>query len=523
MFTDIDGLWKPAVNVAIHLWDSDTFLDEHLGMAATDWDGRWSFTVNNDDGWFQNGRDIYYTAKLDTTRLSLGSCGFLAGAYEWKSTTHNDLSDGTVLDFGEETGSTDTDALRVFSTLNLAWNHASTTGGFDPGKIDGCFPGSGTFFDGKINIAASDVDGPDSVTHEYGHGVMSRAYSGGDPSPGGSHGFGDCGQNNALSWSEGWATAFMLTLRADGEYNWHEGQGGQPIEAFSSLCRDGRGSEGWVAAALLDLFDINNDSNNGNEDFGRNGASDSNTDNTVALVTMLRDTMVGTQHNNVIAVWNDLAGNLTSAQRPPAQTVMNYNWMPVALPTSCVATKVATQTMKEPDSLLDGLRKFRDHGLKTWPTGRELSNIYYRNSPEIALTLIQNPDLVADALTVMRHFASMGEIITTHERYLKFSLEDPVLVPAGVAAAANRVLSVLNTKGSVDLKRNIVKLRLELTAAQTMKLSGLEQRAQKEKDTLIRAGGTLPPLKTQDFTKASQQALRDQRIQAVIQNSLEHR
>ena len=520
MFTDIDGLWKPAVNVAIHLWDSDTFFDEHLGMVATDWDGRWSFTVNNDDGWFQDGRDIYYTAKLDTTRLSLGSCNFLAGAYEWKSATHNDLSDGTVVDFGEETGSTDTAALQVYSTLNLAWNHSATAGGFDPGKIDGCFPGSGTFYNGRINIEAGDVNGPDSITHEYGHGVMAHAYSGGDPSPGGDHGFGDCGQDNRLSWSEGWATFFMLTLRQDGEYNWDEGVAGQPIEAFGSSCRAGEGSEGWVAAALLDLFDSNNDNNGGNEDFGRNGASDSNTGNTVALATMLRDTMVGTQHNSVVPFWSDLAGNLTSAQRAPAQTIMNYDWLPVILPSSCVATKVATQALPDPDSVLGGLRKFRDHGLKTWPTGRALANMYYRNSPEIALVLLQNPALIADALTVMRHFASVGETLTNHERYLKVTLADTVLVPPEVAAAAGRVLGGLEAKAGADLKKDIVQVRRELASAQTTKFSQLEVRAAAEKQALIRRGGKLPPLLPQGFTKASKEALQDRRIQQVIERSM---
>ena len=115
---------------------------------------------------------------------------------------------------------------------------------------------------------------------------MAHAYSGGDPSPGGDHGFGDCGQNEALSWSEGWATGFMLTLRQDGSYNWHEGDGGQPIEKFRSSCHTGNSNEGWVAAALLDMVDTANDSNGGNEDFGRNGASDSNSGSTVALATM---------------------------------------------------------------------------------------------------------------------------------------------------------------------------------------------------------------------------------------------
>ena len=38
------------------------------------------------------------------------------------------MSDGTVLDFGTETVGSDMDAARVWSTLNLAWNHVAQAG-----------------------------------------------------------------------------------------------------------------------------------------------------------------------------------------------------------------------------------------------------------------------------------------------------------------------------------------------------------------------------------------------------------
>ena len=41
-FQDIDGAWKPLVNVSVNLWDEDTFGDEHLGTTVSDWDGRWT-------------------------------------------------------------------------------------------------------------------------------------------------------------------------------------------------------------------------------------------------------------------------------------------------------------------------------------------------------------------------------------------------------------------------------------------------------------------------------------------------
>ena len=48
--------WRPLVNVSVNLYDEDTFGDEHLATTVTDWNGDWSFSVNNDDGFLQDGR-----------------------------------------------------------------------------------------------------------------------------------------------------------------------------------------------------------------------------------------------------------------------------------------------------------------------------------------------------------------------------------------------------------------------------------------------------------------------------------
>jgi hypothetical protein len=518
VFQDIDGVWKPLVNVSVNLWDSDFLIDENLGAVATDWDGRWSFTVNNDDGWFQDGRDIYYTFKLENTRLSTGSCGFLTGAYEWKSAVHNDLSDGTVLDFGDETASTNMEALQVWSTLNLAWNHAATVGGWDPGKIDSCYPSSGTFYDGKVNIASSDNDGPDSITHEYGHGLMAHAYTDGDPSPGGSHSFGDCNQNRSLSWSEGWATGFMLSVRPDNRYNWHEGDGGQELELYSS-CHPGETDEGWVAAALLDMMDSHDDDNGGDLNRGRNGVKDHNMGHEVALATMLRDTMVGSSHHNdVLEFWNSLSGELDATQRSLAHEIMYYDWMSVSQPSSCVATKVATMREANPEPILAGLRKFRNLALKNWSDGRELINMYYRNSPEIAIILLQNPKLIPEGLKVMRHFSALGSTIGDHRAYLDAMEKNPEVIPADVTASIDTISGVLLEKGSVELKADVQRVRKEVAGLKGVRLQQLQERVTKLKTA--EQGKKLAAIKQNSLSPASQKALKELKLQAVIQQSL---
>lgn len=513
-FLDFDGVWKPLVNASVTLWDSDFLIDENLGSVATDWDGRWSFSVNNDDGWLQDGRDLYYTFKLENSRWSTSSCNFLAGAYEWKSAVHDNLSDGIVLDFGSETATTNTNSLQIWSTLNLAWNHAVTVGGWDPGKIDACYPASGTFYNGKVNVLGSDNDGPDSITHEYGHGLMAHAYSGGDPSPGGAHGFGDCNQNQSLSWSEGWATGFMLSVRPDATYNWHEGQPGQAIENFSSACRLGETSEGWVAAALLDFMDEANDDNGGNQNRGRDSVSDHNSGNTIALSTILRDTLVGNHHNNVLEFWNSLSGELDATRRPLAQEIMRYDWMSVAAPSSCVATKVATLQERNPDELLGGLRSFRDLTLKNWVHGRELINMYYRNSPEIAVILLKNPDLVPEAINVIKHFSAFGNKVGNHQAYLEMMQGKQLFIPAEISAAVEKILAVIGKTGSAELKADITKLRRDIKAFKPLTVQQVQTKitAVKAKQT----AGSLPAIQQNTLSNSSNKMLSDGQLQEVM-------
>ncbi len=511
VFLDVDGVWKPLVNAAVHLWDDDTFGDDHLGSVATDWDGRWSFSVNNDDGFLQDGRDIYYTFKLENTRWKVGKC---SGDYEWQSATHDDLNDGTVLDFGNETASTDNNSLVVWSALNLAWNQISTAGGQDPGFIEACFPGSGTFYNGKVNVAAADFDG-DGVIHEYGHALMAKA-NGSDPSPGGAHGFGDCNQNQALSWSEGWATGFMLSVRPDNTYNWHFGDTGRNIENFSSSCQLGETSEGRVAASLLDFMDSANDDNGGSTNRGRNDASDHNSGNLISLATLFRDTMWGNSpNNNFLNYWYSLSGNLTSAQRTPASDIPYYNWMSVLDPDACAATRITASRMANPESVLSGLRKFRDLALKKFPEGRQLANDYYRNSPEITQLLLQHPDYMPDALNVIGYFSGFGDTIGNNERYKKTMASDPVFVPEKVQVSVDKLFSLFEKQGGETLRLDAGKARQSYERYRGMKLSELQETVIREKADL-KAGSAEERLKPTGVSKESQQALKNPELQRYL-------
>lgn len=451
-YLDWDGAWRPLVNVSINIFDDDTFGDEHLGTVVTDWNGNFSFSTNNDDGIFQDGRDIYFTAMLRNTRLSVRDAS--RSDYLWKSDTRDDVDDGSVIDFGTLTGSTGAVAMRMWGHLNLAWNAIVTGSGQDPGNINAVSPGSGTFWSDsadELELLDSDQDGPDTVFHEYGHGLMHNA-SGGNPGPGGSHGFGDTTQDSGLAYSEGWATGWMLMVRPDGVYNWHEGQPGRSIENFSSANRVGEQQEGRVAGAFLDFFDAQDDDNGGSENRGRNDLGDHNAAERIGLDILYRQVMWGSSYSDFLQYWIALAGELSGTTSTAAGEIMRYNWMSLPLDTSCVATKVVTRGQGDRDRVLSGLRLFRDLGLKTVAPGRSLIQIYYRNSPEMATLLAKDAEARASALVVMRHFAGLGEVIAHQARSRE---QTPKVLPEEVEKAARSVIGRLSQAASPELTADL--------------------------------------------------------------------
>jgi hypothetical protein len=476
VYQDFEGTWRPLVNASVNLFDDDTFGDEHLGTTVTDWDGRWSFSVNNDDGIFQNGRDIYYRFNLGNARFDVRDDG--GDQYRWQSSVHEDLNDGSIVDFGDETASSDMAALQVFGFLNLGWNHITTAGGRDPGFIASRYPMTNSrWLPGaeRLEIATADNDSPDTVLHEYGHGLMFRAFGGSNGSPGGSHGFGDDNQDPRLSWSEGWATGFMLSLCPDGAYNWHEGSaegagewpacqiqndGGQAIERFSDPGnRVGENNEGRVAAALNDFLDGPDDDNGGSEDAGRNGERDANNGNRIGLATIYRDTMWGETFPTFLDFWRAFAGELSGTPLTLAGDIMRYNWMSLPLDIDCAANSIVVAERRDATQTLTDLRRFRDLAFKPLQIGRGLIGTYYRHSPELAMLLLQDSDARAAALRVVDHGAELGRTLGAHRRLERALLGGMPVLPRDVVDAIVRVTKLIEARGSEDLRRDTRQLR----------------------------------------------------------------
>jgi len=518
-YLDFDGVWRPLVNVSVNIYDEDVGFDDHLGTTGTDWSGNWSFSVNNNDGWFADGRDIYYTFKLENTRIRVQDCDGIDSTYKWKSAVHDDLSEGTVLNFGSQTGTTNANSMQIWNMLNLAWVGAVNLGGRDPGFVDSCFPEvSGALwspFWEEIDIPGSNNDSPDTVTHDYGHAVMHYAYGSDDPSPGGSHSFGDDNQNASLAWSEGWATGFMLALRPDSRYNWHEGDVGRSIENFSdSGNRDGNRNEGRVAAAINDMIDSQDDDNGGNLDRGRNDADDDNSPNRVSLSSMLNDTLWGSWHDDFEEFWASLSGELSGATLGDANEIMYYNYMDVPAPISCVATKVVALELASPDDVLEGLRKFRDHGLKGFNGGQKLINVYYRNSPELAMILPKDPELRRDASQVIKHFSDIGSILTENERFKEFANSRRPMIDKKTADHIRNVLARIEKQASKELKDDMDPLERIIGSVEGLDARSLQRKIDDVKTKHPKTHRVL--LRQSKFNAASKKASKSDELLEIL-------
>ncbi len=512
VYTDFEGTQRPLVNAGVYLYDDDTFGDDFLGSVATNGNGEFSFSVNNDDGWLQNGRDLYVMLKLQNSRWRVHD----GGDYEWKAPQFDDVNEGSVLDIGTHAPGDDMEAAQVFAFMDRAWQHATSVAGRDPGNVEIDYPSSGDFFNGTINLSAATNRAPDIALHEYGHFLMKVAYPGGDPSPAGAHSFsGD--QDARLSWSEGWASGFMLSSCNDGQYNWDEGTsenagewpactrqddtGGQGIETYCDGNRLGERQEARVAGALLDLMDGANDGNGGNEDCGRNTIDDSNAGNRVPLSTIYNTVMFGSGHQNMLEFWNALAGEVSGPTWTDANEILRYNWMSISAPIelSCVASKVAAAELGDYVTTIDDLRAFRDTGLKPFVDGREMMRLYYRHSPEMAELLIRNPEARRHAGAVVKHFSKLGAAAKNRKALDAMFAKDGPVAPKEIDLSVRALFTLVGQRGSPELQKDAAYAQKQyarivgLTFSQALKLAEGSRRADDAPETTAVRQNDLSP------------------------------
>lgn len=422
-FVDVDGVTRPLVNATVRVMDDDWGPDEHITSTITGWDGRFNTVINNDDGWFQDGRDIYIRILTTNSRFRVEDCSYWPDwTYAWRSNDGEDLSDGTVVDFGSFSLAGSTNGRRaamMFQRMNSAWNHFTSVGAQDPGFVDGCYPDSPTHYDtfwGEIDIAGSDFDSRDIIVHEWGHAIQDNAQIFNSWS-GAAHSF--CGlTDREQAFVEGWATFVALDVFSDNRFNWNPGDTGRELENYacagSASTGNGPRDEGRVAAALIDLRDAANDCAN-----GCGSTCDANATTRVGLPTIWRDAMWGTvgfATDDAFEFWREVCPVLTAAQRPLAVNIFDFNCIDVAscrVPSEVIAAVTQSAELGEKD-IYPALTRLRDE-LKKTDAGRQLVQAFFRISPALVELAEKNPQ-ANEALARLRTQLALAATWLTDEK-----------------------------------------------------------------------------------------------------------
>lgn len=332
--TTVNGVVVPMANTSLEIWDSDSFSpDDLLGTTETDASGNYSITVDNDDGPFGGGVDVYlYETSRRPGKIAVlqlipdGQGGYFPFYYAWRSPTRDDITAPSVaINFSITDNAR---AAAVWMGASRAWWLSENQSGHKLSYVEVRFPGftSGTYYRGGIiNIDSQYGDSPETVGHEYGHAVMDQAY-GGVPGEGGVH-FMCAAASAGLAWSEGFATALGLVVgNGNGIDHWNVGDTGLSIENWSCNLRDMSTDEGRVAAGLWDLYDTANDNNGGSADRGVAGHSDANQGAQLVTLAQILQTLWVSKQNDTTAYWSALRPRLNANQTATSDDIMTYNY-----------------------------------------------------------------------------------------------------------------------------------------------------------------------------------------------------
>ncbi len=474
-----------------------TFVDAGppLGLlvneTVTDENGNWSVEVGPVSTGTGQLIEILYAVSLSNEGITIQDES--GDVYTWASGT---LAFDTPVDFGQEMLTSMVEAAGIFTVLNKGWNHIVTEGGQDPGHVDVCFPDPSTRWNNVeecLFVESVDIDSPDTMLHEYGHALMHKAFGGAQISPGGPHQITDLVQDPGLAYSEGWASAFALSVCPDGIYDWHEGAdegaGEWPTctvqndgggfgfeEAWLPDVRLGEQNEGRVGAAINDLLDLSDDDNSPGGtaylDYGRNSYEDDNRNDRISLATIYRDHMWNFVHNDFRSFYGSLLGDISGTTKTLTEDILLFNWMGfIGAPILCVASKVAMALSPDYVNVLDGLRLFRDKVMKPLRVGRHWIQSYYIHSPEMAILLIGNSDAQQAGQVIVEHFSQFGHTLSRPKGLEELSNSQKLVLPTRVMNSIKKVAKVIEGKGSPELKKKLAEARTFLKRFDGMSVS----------------------------------------------------
>jgi len=450
LYRDRAGTLRPFVNATVDIRDSDNGPDEQLRSVLTDWDGRFTAVVDNDDGWFQDGRDIFARLRTTNARFRAQDCSYWPDwTYEWETDTRNGLSDGTVVNFGNMELADYGEAAIIFEDLNQGWNFLTATGGQDPGFVDLCFPEDAsvysTFWE-EIDIEDGDEVARDIVLHEYGHATMHNAYDGYWPSnTGGAHTFDDIEHRN-LAFTEGWGTFIALSVNEDGVYNSNGWSKAIEIYSHSSghIAGDGTRNEGHVVAGLGDIRDAKTDG-----PCTTTSPCDPSGASRAAMSIIWKDAFWRSNSDHLLEFWPKLCRELDDTQRTDAIRGLSYNETTASNCVCVISFALGSGAGgAAPAAEVQELRSFRDLALSKSAAGKRITDLYYRHTTEVAGLALRDP-------VIRRYVVDLSRAAAVAARRMRTGEGSVVLLDEKTAVAARQFAERLQALGSPDLKADV--------------------------------------------------------------------
>lgn len=219
---DENGNPHPAYGIVVSVFE-DNLLDIFLGTQVTFTDGLYSIAIPNVD--LDNGiPDIYVSVSGTNGWIDLQPNG--GGSYSATGPTATDQAAmNIVYNLNINNGGPAGGAFSVFQASTwIAGHTANRRGGVALPQIVTFWPngGTGSFYDGNLNIEQADRWDWDTIHHEYGHYIADVLNT--ENNPGGPHGIGDCisvtgghdkDEGLRLAWGEGWPTYNGTSAQTD--------------------------------------------------------------------------------------------------------------------------------------------------------------------------------------------------------------------------------------------------------------------------------------------------------------------
>lgn len=292
-WTNEDGVQLPWRKGFVQIWEAELGPDAQLATVATDDEGRYSVTLDNNDGLGSGGRDLYVRAITEGDKVEVASDGLvgIADPYQIRSLEQDDVEDavdGVVYDISFCGGNSaeGTQAMGVHQAAILAFDYSESLG-YPLKNLDVEFYSDDetTFFTDPILGSARIVYQEqfrfewDIFHHEFGHFFTSELNL--DDSPGGAHGIAEnladrIGKDEGLrlAWGEGlatfWAVAMQVEMEASnlgvprvGDLIWEAPSVGfaEDLEVGGGAGAGGLGedNESAISRALWDLYDAESD------------------------------------------------------------------------------------------------------------------------------------------------------------------------------------------------------------------------------------------------------------------------